>query len=157
MQTEWLRAFGTMTYGIYILTTALESRINGMVASWVSQVSYEPPLISVAVHKNRYSHQRVTDSGHFAVHVLGQHQRDLVQKFMGSDPEFKFHGTNWQPGITGCPILPDCIAVFECEVETTIEPGNHTVFIGRVASASTGLVSDALTTLDFRGQYIGKM
>jgi flavin reductase (DIM6/NTAB) family NADH-FMN oxidoreductase RutF len=157
MNTEWLRAFGTMTYGIYILTTALESRINGMVASWVSQVSYEPPLIAVAVHKNRYSHQLIKDSGRFAVHVLSQNQRDLVQKFMGTDPESKFSGTNWQPGVTGCPILPDCIAGFECEVETTIEPGNHTVFIGQVVSASTGLGSDALTTLDFRGQYIGKM
>ncbi len=157
MKTEWLHAFGTMTYGIYILTTALERRINGMIASWVSQVSYAPPLIAVAVHKNRLSHQLVKKSGFFALHVLGKSQRDLVPKFMGSDPELKFSGTNWQPGLTGCPILPDCAACFECEIKTRIEPGNHTIFVGQVVNATTTSGADPLTTLDYRGQYIGKM
>jgi flavin reductase (DIM6/NTAB) family NADH-FMN oxidoreductase RutF len=157
MNTEWLRAFGTMTYGIYVLTTAFERRINGMIASWVSQVSYTPPLIAVAVHKNRLSHQLVKESGVFALHVLGKSQRDLVSKFMGSNPESKFSGTNWQPGLTGCPILPDCAACFECEIKTHIEPGNHTLFVGQVVNATTTSGADSLTTLDYRGQYIGKM
>ena len=157
MNTDWLHAFGTMTYGIYVLTTALESNINGMIASWASQVSYEPPLIAVAVHKNRFSHQLIKDSGCFALHVLDKGQRALVPKFMGSDPEMKFSGTSWQPGLTGCPILPDCAASFECELNTSIEPGNHTIFIGQVVKATTNSGTDPLTTLDYRGQYIGKM
>jgi flavin reductase (DIM6/NTAB) family NADH-FMN oxidoreductase RutF len=56
MEKEWLAAFGKMSYGIYVLTTAFEGRINGMIASWVSQISYDPPLIMVAVHPNRFSH-----------------------------------------------------------------------------------------------------
>lgn len=157
MNTEWLHAFGTMTYGIYVLTTALESRINGMIASWVSQVSYEPPLIAVAVHKNRLTHQLVKDSGCFALHVLGKGQKGLVPKFMGSDPESKFSGTNWKPGLTGCPIIPECATCFECEINTSIEPGNHTLYVGQVVNVTTTSGSDPLTTLDYRGQYIGKM
>ncbi|MEJ2286300.1 MAG: flavin reductase, partial [Desulfobacterales bacterium] len=38
-----------MTYGIYVLTSCHQQEINGMIASWVSQVSYTPPLIMVAV------------------------------------------------------------------------------------------------------------
>lgn len=157
MKTEWLHAFGTMTYGIYVLTTALESRINGMIASWVSQVSYEPPLIAVAVHQNRFTHQLVKDSGCFALHVLNNNQKSMVSKFMGSDPETKFSGTNWKPGLTGCPILPECAACFECEINSSIEPGNHTIFIGQVVNATTASGANPLTTLDYRGQYIGKM
>jgi flavin reductase (DIM6/NTAB) family NADH-FMN oxidoreductase RutF len=157
MKTEWLHAFGTMTYGIYVLTTALESRINGMIASWVSQVSYEPPLIGVAVHRNRFTHQLVKDSGCFALHVLSKGQKSMVSQFMGSDPETKFSGTNWKPGLTGCPILPECTACFECEIITSFEPGNHTIFIGQVVNAATSLGAEPLTTLDYRGQYIGKM
>jgi flavin reductase (DIM6/NTAB) family NADH-FMN oxidoreductase RutF len=157
MKTEWLHAFGTMTYGIYVLTTALESRINGMIASWVSQVSYEPPLIAVAVHQNRFTHQLVKDSGCFALHVLSNNQKSMVSKFMGSDPETKFSGTNWKPGLTGCPILPECAACFECEINSSIEPGNHTIFIGQVVNATTASGANPLTTLDYRGQYIGKM
>ena len=40
-----MSAFSKMAYGIYVLTTAVEDKMNGMIASWVSQVSYEPPLI----------------------------------------------------------------------------------------------------------------
>jgi flavin reductase (DIM6/NTAB) family NADH-FMN oxidoreductase RutF len=37
MEQEWLSAFGKMIYGIYVLTTAFEDIINGMIASWVSE------------------------------------------------------------------------------------------------------------------------
>ncbi len=59
MEKELLKAFGQMTYGIYILTSKFEDEINGMAASWVTQISYDPPLILVAIHPNRYSHNLV--------------------------------------------------------------------------------------------------
>lgn len=156
MKTEWIRILGAMTNGVYILTTALEGRVNGMIASWVSQISYEPPLIAVAVHENRFSHRLIRESGLFALHVLGRDQKMMVSRFMNSDAEAKFSGIAWQPGQTGCPILAECAAWFECRVKTSIQPGNHTVFIGEVVNAM--MISDAepLTTRDYRGQYIGK-
>jgi flavin reductase (DIM6/NTAB) family NADH-FMN oxidoreductase RutF len=53
MQDQWIKAFAKMTYGIYVLTSGADEAINGMIASWVSQVSYEPPLVMVAVHPKR--------------------------------------------------------------------------------------------------------
>ena len=50
MKEDWVQALGKMTYGIYVLTTCDEDEVNGMIASWVSQVSYDPLLIMVAVH-----------------------------------------------------------------------------------------------------------
>ena len=78
MDKEWLSAFGKMTYGIYVLTTGSAGTINGMIASWVSQVSYDPPLISVAVHPNRYSHQLIEQSKCFALHVVAKDRSDLL-------------------------------------------------------------------------------
>ena len=63
MKDKWIRALGSMTYGIYVLTSFYEEEINGMIASWVSQVSYDPLLIMVAVHPNRYSHNLIDKSG----------------------------------------------------------------------------------------------
>ena len=74
MKKEWLSAFGHMTYGIYVLTARFENTINGMIASWVSQVSYDPPLIMVAVHSNRYSHHLLEKGHAFALHVLDKSQ-----------------------------------------------------------------------------------
>jgi flavin reductase (DIM6/NTAB) family NADH-FMN oxidoreductase RutF len=80
----------------------------------------------------------------------------MVSRFMTSDPETKFSGIGWKPGQTGCPILEDCVACFECRVKTSIQPGNHMVFFGEVVNAM--MISDAepLTTRDYHGQYIGK-
>jgi len=156
MNEQWIRALGTMTYGIYILTTAQDERMNGMVASWVTQVSYEPPLLAVAVHKNRLSHKLIQESGRFALHVLGHDQKELISRFMASEPDVKFADIAWVAGRTGCPILKDCVAYFECTLHTRIQPGNHTIFIGEVTEVGEIADKRPLSTREFRGQYIGK-
>lgn len=156
MKEKWIRAFGTMTYGIYILTTAQDERMNGMVASWVTQVSYDPPLIAVAVHNNRLSHKLIEESGRFALHVLGEDQKEMISRFMASDPDTKFSGIDWKAGRLGCPILEHCVAFFECTLNTRIQPGNHTIFIGEVVAVGEIADKQPLATRDFRGQYIGK-
>ena len=157
MKKEWLSAFGKMTYGIYVLTTAFEGKVNGMIASWVSQVSYDPPLIMAAVHPNRYSHQLITQSQCFALHVLAKDRKDFLKRFKGPDALAKFSDIKWRKGQTGSPVLADCVAWFECEVVTSLDPGNHTVFIGKVMAANTVSDEDAvLCTLDYDGHYVGK-
>ena len=75
MKEQWIKAVGKITYGIYVLTTYYDDEINGMIASWVSQVSYDPPLVMVAVHPNRYSHHLIEQGGAFALHALGKRQQ----------------------------------------------------------------------------------
>lgn len=156
MEKEWLTAFGQMTYGIYALTTAVEDNINGMIASWVSQVSYDPPLIMVAVHPNRYSHQIITQGKCFALHVLPKDPKDFLKRFKGPDPMAKFSDIEWKKGKTGSPILRDCIAWLECEVVSSYDPGNHTLFIGKVVAAQSVAEALAMSTADYDGAYIGK-
>lgn len=156
MDRQWLSAFGKMTYGIYVLTTAFEETINGMIASWVSQVSYEPPLISVAVHPNRYSHQLINQSRCFALHVVAKDRTDQLERFKGPDPLAKFSDIVWSKGETGSPILRDCIAWFECDVISSLEPGNHTVFIGNVVDAKIVSGNRVMSTADYNGAYIGR-
>ena len=156
MKAEWINAFSTMTYGIYVLTSCYQKTINGMIASWVSQVSYSPPQIMAAVHTDRYSHQLVEKSGSFALHVLAKSQKDLLSKFKGKDPEAKFSDLNWTAGKTGCPILSDCLAYMECELETHYRPGNHTLFIGKVIDAGVVAEGHPLNTGEYEGVYLGK-
>jgi len=121
---KWIEALGKMTYGIYVLTTFHKDEINGMIASWASQISYDPPLIMITVHPNRYSHQLIEKSGYFALHVLAKNQKDFLKRFKGPDPRTKFSSLQWVRGKTGCPILGECVAFLECEVKTGLNPGN---------------------------------
>lgn len=156
MKAEWLEALGKMTYGIYVLTSCYQEHINGMIASWVSQISYEPPLIMVAVHPNRYSHHLIENGGVFALHVLSDSQKNLLMRFKGPDPKNKFCGLNWTRGKTSCPILSDCLAYLECELKVHYRPGNHTLFVGEVLAAGGPAEGIPLTTMDYDGAYLGK-
>lgn len=156
MKEEWVRALGSMTYGIYVLTSFYKEEINGMIASWVSQVSYDPLLIMVAVHPNRYSHNLIAKSSCFALHVLAGDQSNLLGRFKGPDPKAKFSSLPWQRGRTGCPVLKECIAYFECRVTAEYTPGNHTLFLGEVLEARMLNRGKALTSIDYDGVYLGK-
>ncbi|MBW2443114.1 MAG: flavin reductase [Deltaproteobacteria bacterium] len=156
MKEEWIPALKAMTYGIYVLTSSHKEKINGMIASWVSQVSYDPLLIMVAVHTNRYSHQLIDQGGCLALHVLARNQADLLKRFKGSDPEAKFAGLQWQRGKTGCPVLADCIAYFEGRIADRFRPGNHTLFFAEVVDARVVAEKRPLTSLDYDGVYLGQ-
>ena len=155
MDKHRLGALGRMIYGIYVLTSHHEEIINGMIASWVTQVSYEPPLILVAVYPNRYSHQLIEKSKCFALHIVARTHSELLTSMKGPTAADKFQRLDWKPGKTGCPILGDSLAWLECKVVDQYQPGNHTLFVGQVVDAQARSTASPLCTLDYKGVYIG--
>jgi len=156
MKKEWLEALGRMTYGIYVLTTRVDDIINGMIASWVTQVSHEPPLVMAAIHPNRYPHGLVEKSRAFALHIIDPEQKEMLNIFKGPNPEKKFSNMPWEPGRTGAPILKDCLAWLELTVKEYHTPGNHTLFIGEIIDGGARSSGTPLCTLDYEGMYIGQ-
>ncbi len=156
MDNEWERVLGKFTYGIYVLTTAHREEFNGMIASWVSQISYDPPLVLVAVHPNRYSHKMILESGRFALNIVPRDCSDWMGRFKGPEPSLKFQGLSWKRGENGCPILEDSIGFLECELVKHYSPGNHSLFIGRITRGGLFRDDSPLTTIDYQGAYLGK-
>ena len=156
MDRHWMEALGLMVHGIYVLTTSYEDEVNGMIASWVSQISFEPPLVAVAVHPDRYSHRLIEKSRAFALHTISREQKDLLNRFKGPDPAGKFASIRWSKGATGAPLLSDCLAYVDCRVKTTLNPGNHTLFIGEVVDGRLIAREIPLSTLDYEGVYTGE-
>lgn len=156
MKKEWLKAFGKMTYGIYVLTSKSDDTVNGMIASWVSQVSYAPPVIMAAVHPNRFSHKLLDNGDSFGLHVIDKNQKALLGKFKGPDPVQKFSEIAWETKLTGVPILTHCVAWFELKIKDRLSPGNHTLFFGEVVNCGSINDNTPLTTLDYEGMYIGR-
>ena len=135
------RALRKLTTGIYIVTTKEESQINGMVASWVSQVSFSPPLIMVAVKKERYSHQMIIKGKVFALNILSTEQKREVPNFKGTHkPEERFFNTPYETKKTGAPIIKNSLAYLDCILTNQFTPGDHTLFIGEVIEG--GILKD---------------
>ena len=49
-----------------------EDRPNIITIAWAGTVNSEPPMVSVSVRKNRYSHALIRESGEFVVNLVDQ-------------------------------------------------------------------------------------
>jgi flavin reductase (DIM6/NTAB) family NADH-FMN oxidoreductase RutF len=130
-------AFTALVHGVYVITTRSGDRINGMTASWVSQVSLNPLLLMVSIAPARYSHDLIKESGVFAVNVLAADQVDLGKRFgfaSGRQVD-KFAGLETITAATGSPILPLAFAYFDARLVDMFPAGDHTLFVGEVAAA----------------------
>jgi flavin reductase (DIM6/NTAB) family NADH-FMN oxidoreductase RutF len=130
-------AFTALVHGVYIITTRLGDRVNGMTASWVSQVSLSPLLLMVSIAPARYSHDLIKESGVFAVNVLTSEQIDLGKRFGFASGRRvdKFAGLEFITTATGSPILPQAYAYFDAKLVDTFPAGDHTLFVGEVTAA----------------------
>ena len=156
MEKAWIETCGYLTNGIYVLTSGYHDEVNGMIGSWVSQVSYDPPLIMVAIHQNRSSHRLISKGGCFAVHILHAQQEEFLNRFKRPDPRAKFEGIAWTTGLTGCPILKDCLGYVECLTVESYQPGNHTMFVGKIVDAKTLSPGKPLISRDLDHIYRGQ-
>lgn len=120
--------------GVFVISTRLGDKINAMTAAWVQRASFDPPLITVAVGKTRFTHDMIIESGVFAVNVLGEDGRATGKHFglkTGRKTD-KFAGIEYDTRTTGSPILKDCIAWMDCRVRSHFDAGDHTLIIGEV-------------------------
>jgi 3-hydroxy-9,10-secoandrosta-1,3,5(10)-triene-9,17-dione monooxygenase reductase component len=98
-------------------------------------VSLDPPLVLVSIGRSRAIHPIIGRTGHFGVNVLGEGSQTLSDCFAGAPsamPKEAFCGAGWEPSELGLPLLEAAIAFVGCEVERTIEAGDHTLYIARV-------------------------
>src|SRR6476646_2144 len=72
---------GRIPSGIYILTARHAEQETGMLASWVMQAGFDPPMVSVAVRQGRYVGQWLTAGSPFVLNVVAQGQKSLLSHF----------------------------------------------------------------------------
>jgi flavin reductase (DIM6/NTAB) family NADH-FMN oxidoreductase RutF len=148
----------TIPYGFYITgVVGSDGEVNGFTTCWVSQVSFEPQQVVVAVRKDHHTHDLIEDGGVFSLNFLDTEQEDLARKFTEPlQPEDgAIAGTTYTKGETGAPLFDEAFANLECRVVGKMEAGDHTVYLGEVAAANLGRPADILTDLDTPMEYGG--
>jgi flavin reductase (DIM6/NTAB) family NADH-FMN oxidoreductase RutF len=149
----------TIPYGFYITgVVGPEGEVNGFTACWVSQVSFEPQQVIVAVQKAQHTHDLVESSGVFSLNFLDTSQEDLARKFTQplEHEDAMVGGFSYTLGeTTGAPLFDDAFAHLECRVVDSMEAGDHTVYLGEVVAANLKRPADILTDLDTPMEYGG--
>ena len=146
------KAMGRLSGGLYIITATKEGVSSAMLASWVSQASFEPPGFTIAVAKDRAIESLMQVGDSFVLNVLEEGKYQLLMKHFlkrfkpGAD---RFAGVDTQTAKNGSPILTDALAYLECEVVSRMECSDHWVVYSKVTA---GRVSnpDGMTAVHHR-------
>jgi flavin reductase (DIM6/NTAB) family NADH-FMN oxidoreductase RutF len=143
---EALRLF---TYGLYAVTTGDATEWNAFTANWLSQVSFDPPMIVLSVENDTTSLPMIRKFKRFAVNVYSADQRALAGKLgkpFARSPE-KLEGLKVRWTESGCPVLEDMLAWVEVHIESEMPAGDSTLVLGRVADARVLRREEPLTML----------
>ncbi len=151
------KAIGRLSGGLYIITAKKGNLSGAMLASWVTQASFEPPGLTISVAKDRAIESLMQVEDQFVLNVLeeGNYQA-LMKHFLKRFPPGadRFAGIDTQAGQNGSPILTDALAYLECQVVSRLECSDHWIIYSQVQN---GRVSkpDVLTAVHHRkvGNY----
>lgn len=131
-------ALRMFTYGLYAVTARHGDEAAAMTANFITQSSFEPPMVTLAVEVDSKTRRVIEASRAFAVNVYASGQRELaglLGRKSANRPD-KFDDVAWKPGpATGAPILDAALAWVECEVHGRVESGDHTVYVAEVVEA----------------------
>ncbi|MFA4843887.1 MAG: flavin reductase [Candidatus Margulisiibacteriota bacterium] len=130
-----------LSYGMYIVSSKDDGKLNGQIANTVFQITAEPPTIAVSINKQNLTHDYITTSQLFTVSVLAKETPlSFIGQFgfkSGRDLD-KFAGVKYLTGKLGAPVVLDnTVAYLEAEVVDEFDCGTHTVFLARIKEAET--------------------
>ncbi|HBH96431.1 MAG TPA: diguanylate cyclase [Candidatus Omnitrophica bacterium] len=151
-------ALRKIPHGVYIIGVAQDGQLNAFTGTWLTQVSFTPPLVALGIRKDSHSLSMIQHAKVFSVNILGKEQKPLAEHFVKPATVIgeKLKTVAHRAGKTGAPLLDDAIAFVECEVrEIANELGDHAVVIGEVVEAGVRNDVPALTLIDTGWHYGG--
>jgi flavin reductase (DIM6/NTAB) family NADH-FMN oxidoreductase RutF len=127
-------ALGRIPSGLFVITARQGETETGMLASWVQQCSFEPPLITVALRKGREIAAWLTEGATIAVNILDESQTDMIIHFGRgfSLDEPAFNGLEVKRPKGCSPVLADALGYLKCRVVNRFHTGDHDLFVGEV-------------------------
>ncbi|MDB9496630.1 diflavin flavoprotein [Spirulina major CS-329] len=151
------KAIGRISGGLYIITAQKSDVKGAMLASWVSQASFEPFGVSIAVAKDRAIESLMQVGDRFVLNVLedGNYQplmKHFLKRFKpGQD---RFEGIETRQANNGAPILADALAYLECEVVSRMDVPDHWIVYSQVTDGRVAK-TDSRTAVHHRkvGNY----
>jgi flavin reductase (DIM6/NTAB) family NADH-FMN oxidoreductase RutF len=151
------KALRLISYGLYVATSRHGDLYGSGTINWLSQSSFDPPLVMAGIQRDSSLHQAISGSRAFAIHIVGKSQKNLATVFFKTArvEGDLINGWRFALGVTGSPILADAVAYFECRVVDEVRGGDHTIFVGEVVEAVVRSEEEPLTIRETGMAYGG--
>jgi flavin reductase (DIM6/NTAB) family NADH-FMN oxidoreductase RutF len=136
MKEELGRALGRIASGVYVVTVDSETGPHGMLATFVAQVAFEPPVVTVAIAAQRPILNEL-EGKTITVNVLSKNNMDIFKAFArpSKDPvDDRFEGLKTIENPEGSVAFADVVSVFNCEVKQLVPTGDHVLALCEAVS-----------------------
>jgi 3-hydroxy-9,10-secoandrosta-1,3,5(10)-triene-9,17-dione monooxygenase reductase component len=151
-QRRMRNALGRFATGVTVVTgSGADGTAVGVTISSFNTVSLEPPLVLWSLARQSKSLNCFAPGMAHTIHILSAQQQTLAERFASSTLN-KFDGLSYRLNPTGVPILPDCLAYFECLTQSWYEGGDHIIIIAKVQQFE---IAEGEPLLFYRGQFTG--
>jgi flavin reductase (DIM6/NTAB) family NADH-FMN oxidoreductase RutF len=141
-----LRSF---TYGLYAVSAGHDGERGIFTANWLSQVSFDPPMVALSVERDSSTLHLIRASGRFVVTPLRSDQRelagDLGRPRVRAGDKFDVYDLPATVSESGDPVFDGGLGYCVCAIRSETEAGDSIVFIGEVIEARTGEEGEPLT------------
>lgn len=152
------KALQRIPYGLYVVGSLREAVPATMIANWVSQVSFHPPCVAIAVESASKMRGYIEASKIFCVNILPAGSTVTAKAFLKSPEavEATIAGQRFTRGKHGTPFLAGASASIECRVLTSVAIGDHVLFVGEVVDAAVRQEGEEVLTLRETGWKYSK-
>jgi flavin reductase len=131
-------AMGAFPTGVTVVTVASgDGTMHGMTVNSFSSVSLDPMLVLVCLNEASRGARLIERACAFAVNVLSAGQQDVSAWFADRHRpagSVMFDGVPFESGATGCPILDEATASFDCRLRQLHRAGDHLIVLGEVVA-----------------------
>ncbi len=153
-------AMRKLNYGLYIVSSINDKKLNAQVANTVFQVTSTPPRVAIAISKNNLTHEFISKSSLFSISVIAE---SAPMTFIGlfgfrsGRVIDKFSQATFKIGATGCPIVTEnIVSAVEARVIDKLDVGSHTLFIGDILKAEILNESEPMSYFYYQKNLRGK-
>ena len=139
LQSETAVPVGHIPSGLFIVAVKdeIHGTIDGYLASWIQQVSFNPLIISLASKSGRPAYDLIKAGKVFCVNIVGEHDKTYLKHFWkGYDPhQNPFNEMSYELGERGGVVLKQAKSALECKLISSVQPGDHEVLFAEVISS----------------------
>lgn len=132
------QAIGRIPSGVYILTARHAAQATGMLASWVQQAGFEPPMLTVAVARQRFVGDWIVSTRRFTLNQVGAGGKAFLRHFArGFSPDADaFEGLTLREESAAAPVIDGMMAYLDCELVSELSEGDHRIFLARIVGGA---------------------
>lgn len=140
------RSLGQMMKGVEVVGARHGGVARAYTSHWVTQVSFEEPIVMASVSPKHDTYPLMVRSGEFSVSILAGDQIAEGQYFSYPGRKFRHMASeylgDWPDDAAGPPIVPNSIAWLRCRIVQQLEMADHELLFARVESVIEGRLGE---------------